>query len=92
MGRPNGAVAVSVTEGEQLRTIARSRSLPHSLVRRTRIVLMSAEGVLIRRLRRVAASAFRLLATGGDAGANAALPGRMENCGLDARAPTTTSR
>jgi hypothetical protein len=39
---PHGQV--SVTEGEQLRTIARSRSLPHSLVRRTRIVLMSAEG------------------------------------------------
>src|SRR6266446_4808079 len=45
MGRPNTVVAVSAAEGEQLGAIARSRSLPHSLVRRARIVLMSAEGV-----------------------------------------------
>jgi transposase-like protein/transposase len=45
MGRPNVAVVVSAAEVEQLRAIARSRSLPHSLVRRARIVLMSAEGV-----------------------------------------------
>jgi transposase/transposase-like protein len=45
MGRPNVVVAVSVAEAEQLRSIARSRSLQHSLVRRARIVLMSAEGV-----------------------------------------------
>ena len=45
MGRPNVVVAVSAAEAEQLRSIARSRSLPHSLVRRARIVLMSAEGL-----------------------------------------------
>src|SRR5437016_2654644 len=45
MGRPNTVVAVSAAESEQLGAIARSRSLPHSLVRRARIVLMSAEGV-----------------------------------------------
>src|ERR1700704_6348165 len=46
MGRPNVVVAVSAAEAEQLRSIARSRrSLPHSLVRRARIVLMSAEGI-----------------------------------------------
>src|ERR1019366_6946238 len=45
MGRPNRAVEVSAAENEQLGSIARSRSLPHSLVRRARIVLMSAEGV-----------------------------------------------
>src|SRR5216683_6539316 len=45
MGRPNTVVEVSAAENEQLRSIARSRSLPHSLVRRARIVLMSAEGV-----------------------------------------------
>ena len=38
-------VTVSAAESEQLGSIARSRSLPHSLVRRARIVLMSAEGV-----------------------------------------------
>ena len=45
MGRPNVVVKVSSAEREQLDSIARSRSLPHSLVRRARIVLMSAEGV-----------------------------------------------
>jgi hypothetical protein len=45
MGRPNTVVTVSATESEQLGAIARSRSFPHSLVRRARIVLMSAEGI-----------------------------------------------
>ena len=45
MGRPNTVVTVSAAESEQLGAIARSRSLPHSLVRRARIVLMSAEGI-----------------------------------------------
>jgi putative transposase len=45
MGRPNTAVGVSSAEREQLDSIARSRSLPHSLVRRARIVLMSADGI-----------------------------------------------
>jgi transposase len=45
MGRPNVAVVVSAAAAEQLGAIARSRSLPHSLVRRARIVLMSAEGL-----------------------------------------------
>jgi len=45
MGRPNTVVKVSAVEREQLASIARSRSLPHSLVRRARIVLMSADGV-----------------------------------------------
>jgi uncharacterized protein YerC len=37
-------VRVSAAEAEQLSSIARSRSLPHSLVRRAQILLMSAEG------------------------------------------------
>src|SRR6202453_5142032 len=45
MGRPNTVVRVSSAEREQLDSITRSRSLPHSLVRRARIVLMSADGV-----------------------------------------------
>src|ERR1700692_279600 len=45
MGRTNTVVTVSAAESEQLGSIARSRSLLHSLVRRARIVLMSAEGV-----------------------------------------------
>ena len=45
MGRPNVVVKVRSAERAQLDSIARSRSLPHSLVRRARIVLMSADGV-----------------------------------------------
>jgi len=45
MGRPNAAVVVGAAEAEQLGAIARSRSLPHSLVRRARIVLTSAGGI-----------------------------------------------
>lgn len=45
MGRPNVVVKVSSAEREQLDSIVHSRSLPHSLVRRARIVLMSADGV-----------------------------------------------
>jgi transposase len=44
MGRPNVVVEVSSAEREQLAAIVRSRSLPHSLVRRARIMLMSADG------------------------------------------------
>src|SRR6202142_4683320 len=45
VGRPNSKVVVTQAEREQLDSITRSRSLPHSLVRRARIVLMSADGV-----------------------------------------------
>src|SRR5215472_450994 len=45
MGRPNVAVKVSPAEREQLDSIVRSRSLPHSLVRRARIIVMTADGV-----------------------------------------------
>src|SRR5262245_28846643 len=45
MGRPNVVVKVSPAEREQLDSIVRSRSLPHSLVRRARIIVMSADGV-----------------------------------------------
>lgn len=45
MARPNSDVIVTHEEREQLESIARSRSLPHGLVRRARIVLDSAEGI-----------------------------------------------
>jgi transposase len=44
MGRPGIAVEVSASEREQLVSMSRSRSLPHSLVRRAKIVLMAADG------------------------------------------------
>jgi hypothetical protein len=46
MGRPGIKVEVSASEREQLVSMSRSRSLPHSLVRRARIVLMAADGHL----------------------------------------------
>jgi len=45
MARPNSDVIVTREERAQLESIARSRSLPHGLVRRARIVLESADGI-----------------------------------------------
>lgn len=44
MGRPGITVEVSASEREQLLAMSRSRSLPHSLVRRAKIILMAADG------------------------------------------------
>ena len=44
MGRPNTALTISSSERSELSSIVRSRSLPHSLVRRAQIVLLSADG------------------------------------------------
>ena len=44
MGRPNTALMISEADRLQLDSMGRSRSLPHSLVRRAKIVLLSGEG------------------------------------------------
>lgn len=44
-GRPKKLIKLSDEEHEQLTAIANSRSLPHGLVRRARIVLLDADGV-----------------------------------------------
>jgi putative transposase len=44
-GRPKAPIILSEVEDEQLKAIAHSRSLPHSLVNRARIVLMAAQGM-----------------------------------------------
>jgi len=44
-GRPKTPLTVSREEREQLESLVSSRSLPHGLVRRARIVLMAAEGM-----------------------------------------------
>ena len=44
MGRPNRALTISEADREQLQAMTRSQSMPHSLVRRARIVLRSGEG------------------------------------------------
>ena len=43
-GRPKMPITLSKEEKEQLQSIANSRSLPYSLVNRSRIVLMAAQG------------------------------------------------
>lgn len=43
-GRTRRQIVLSAEEREQLNAIAASRSLPHGLVRRAHIVLLSAEG------------------------------------------------
>jgi transposase len=45
MGRPNVAVVLTEQDREQLEALTRSRSMPHALVRRARIVLLSAAGL-----------------------------------------------
>src|SRR5208283_1258202 len=44
MGRPNTALLIGEADRLQLHALVRSRSMPHSLVRRARIVLLSGEG------------------------------------------------
>ncbi len=44
-GRANSEIKLSSEDRAQLQGIARSRSLPHGLVRRAQIVLLSADGV-----------------------------------------------
>lgn len=44
-GRPKPPLVLSEGQREELESVARSRSLPHALVRRARIVLLSADGL-----------------------------------------------
>ena len=45
MERPNLAITVSDTERAYLESVVRSRTLPHALVTRAKIVMYSADGV-----------------------------------------------
>jgi len=45
MGRPKPPLLLRREESEQLRSVAVSRTLPHGLVRRARIILLSASGM-----------------------------------------------
>jgi putative transposase len=44
-GRPKQPVVLSVEDREQLSAVSRSRTMPHGLVMRARIILMAAEGL-----------------------------------------------
>ena len=43
-GRPKPAISLTADEQTQLRSLAASRTLPHALVARARLVLWSVEG------------------------------------------------
>jgi putative transposase len=43
-GRPKAPILLSEDEKLQLKALANSRSLPHGLVMRARLVLMAADG------------------------------------------------
>jgi transposase len=44
MGRLNQALMITEADRLQLQAMVRSRSMPHSLVRRARIILLSGDG------------------------------------------------
>ena len=44
-GRPKKPIILSEGEREQLNALANSRSLPHGIVRRARLVLLAADGL-----------------------------------------------
>jgi len=92
MGRPNTAVVISDADREQLSAMARSRSMPHSLVRRAQIVLLSGEGQSNREVARRRGSPLQRSATGAADTRNGGWPDCTTNCVRGARAPTTTSR
>ncbi len=49
MGRPNTALVISDSDREQLGALVRAQSIPHALVRRARIVLLSGQGKSVER-------------------------------------------
>ena len=52
MGRPNKALTIDEADRLQLQSMVHSRSMPHSLVRRAQIVLLSAAGAANREVAR----------------------------------------
>lgn len=45
VGRPKEALVLAERQREELESLARSRSMPHGLVRRAKIILLSADGM-----------------------------------------------
>jgi hypothetical protein len=92
MGRPNRALIISRAERSQLRSIVRSRSLPHSLARRGQIVLLSADGPLTERSPGVAELVPRWSVCGASVITDAASPGCTRNFVRAGRAAIATHR
>jgi len=63
-GRPKKPVILSKEVREQLGAIVNSRSSPHGLVRRARIVLLAADGISNNAIAKESALAIKWFATG----------------------------
>ena len=66
MGRPKASLHLAPEQKEQLEGIVRSRTLPAGLVKRARVVLLSAAGKTTKRLRSKWDGATRPSASGAD--------------------------
>lgn len=92
MGRPNQAIEVGKEDQEQLEAIARSRSPPHSLVTRAKIVLYSARGKGSNAVAELAISALRRCRIGVGATVGSGWRACMMRSSPAARAASLTRR
>ena len=92
MGRPNTTLIISQSERSQLRSIVRSRSLPHSLVRRAQIVLLSAAGSANREVARRCGVSAPVVVCGASVINTAASPGCTRNFVRADRAAIATNK
>ena len=87
MGRPRKQeIELTEVERASLSDLLRSRTAPHGLVRRARIVLASAQGVSNTEIARMSASRSRRSGTGASACSSRAWPGSTVSSGRAARA------
>jgi len=92
MGRPNQALMINDADRVQLQTLVRSRSMPHSLVRRARIVLLSGEGRSNREVARRCGVSAPAVSLGASVTKSAGWQGCMTNCARADPARTMTKR
>ena len=90
MGRPNTALGISEADREQLRAMVRSHSMPHSLVRRAQIVLLSGEGKSNREVARRCGVSAPAVSHWRRRYQERGLAGCTMSLGRGVRAPTTT--
>ena len=92
MGRPNTTLIISQSERSQLRSIVRSRSLPHSLVRRAQIVLLRPLAAPTERSPGAAGLVLRWSVCGASVINTAASPGCTRNFVRADRAAIATNK
>lgn len=90
-GRPKTPLTLTDDERIQLRSLVRSRTLPHALVARAKLVLGSAEGESNSQIAASIGPKPRL-ANGANVFCNIGWPDCMTSCAPDARALSKTSK